>query len=87
MRERVEELQAAKGQKQQELDVHTLKLGALQLATKKLLSEEELRARALAEIEKARQRDIQRLREQIQSIAEREWFSVLFFFLTLHPIE
>jgi len=37
-----------------------------------LLSDEELRAQALAEVEAARQRDIQRLREQIQSLAEQE---------------
>ena len=73
-RKNVEELEAAKGQVQQELDVHTLKLEALQaqFAAKKLLSEEELRARALVEIEEARQRDIQCLKDQIKSLAERE---------------
>jgi len=73
-RKRVEELEAAKCQVQQELDVHTLKLEALQaqFATKKLLSEEELRAHALAEVEAVHQRDIWRLREQIQSLAEQE---------------
>ena len=70
----MEELEAAKGQVQLELKVHTLKLRALQaqLATKKLLSEEELRARALAEIEEVHQRGIQRLREQIQPLPEQE---------------
>ena len=73
-RKRVEELEGAKGHVQQKLDVHNLRLGTLQtqLATKKLLFEEELKARALAEIEEARQRDIQHLREQIQSLAKRQ---------------
>ena len=54
-RKRVEEHEGTKGQIQQELDVHTLILESLQaqFATKKLLSEEELRARALGEIEEA----------------------------------
>ena len=73
-RKSLEELKAVKGQVKQELDARTLKLEALQaqIATKKLLSEEELRARALVKIEEARKRDIQRLREQIQSLAEQE---------------
>jgi len=73
-RKRVEELEAAKGQVQQELNVHTLKLGALQaqLATKKFISEEESRAQALAKIKEAHQRDIQCLRKQIQSLAKQE---------------
>ena len=65
-RKRVEELEAAKGQVQEELDVHTLKLEAFQpqFVTKKLLPEEELRPRALVEIEEARQRDIQCLQSR-----------------------
>jgi len=43
----------------------------MQLAAKKLLLEEELRVQALAKVEKARQRDIQRLKDQIKSLAER----------------
>ena len=63
-RKRVEELEVAKGQVQQELDVHALKLEALQaqFATKKLLSNEEQRAQALVEIAEACHRDIQCLR-------------------------
>jgi len=56
----VEELETARHQVQKELVNHTSKLEALwtQLTSKSLLSDEELRAQALAEIEKARQRDI-----------------------------
>ena len=43
-----------------------------QLTAKNLLSEEELGAQALAEIEKARQKDIQHLKDQIKSLAERD---------------
>jgi len=41
-----------------------------QLASKTLFSEEKLRAQALAEAEATRQTDIQRLREEIQSLVE-----------------
>ena len=69
-KKRMEELEAAKSHVQQELDVHTSKLEALQaqFAVKKLLSDEELRAKALTEVEKACQRDIHHLKEQIQSL-------------------
>ena len=59
---------------QKELADHSSKLEALraQLVSKTFLSNEELRAQALAEVEKARQRDIQRLKDQIKSLAERD---------------
>ena len=44
-----------------------------QLPTKKFLLEEELRVQTWAEVEKARQHKIQRLRDQIHSLAERNW--------------
>jgi len=43
----------------------------MQLAAKNLLSEEEFRVQALAEVEEACQRDIQRLKDQIKSLAEQ----------------
>ena len=59
---------------QKELNIRSSRLEALQaqLATKKLLSNEELKVQALAEIEEARQRDIQRLKDQIKSLAEQD---------------
>ena len=70
----VEELEAPKDQVQQELDVHISKLEALQtqLATRKLSSNEELRVQTLAEVEEARQRDIQHCKDQVKSLAERD---------------
>ena len=72
-KKRAEELEAARDQVQQELNVRSSQLEALQtqLATKKLLSDEKLRVQALAEVEEARQRDIQCLKDQIKSLAER----------------
>ena len=69
----MKELEATKSQVQQELDVHTSRLEALhaQLAAKKLLSDEELRAWTLAEVEKTRKKDIQHLRAQINSLDVR----------------
>ena len=68
----MEELEAAKSRVQQELNVRTSKLDALQaqLAAKKLLLDEKLRVQALAEVEEAHQRDIQHLKDQIKSLAE-----------------
>ena len=59
---------------QKELTDHSSKLEALraQLASKTFLSDEELRGQALAEVEKACQRDIQHLKDQIKSLAERD---------------
>jgi len=78
----MEELEATKSWVQQELDVHTSKLEALQaqLAMKKLLSDDELRVQALAEVEKACQRDIQYFKDQIKSRAEQELLFVFFLF-------
>ena len=66
-KKKVEELQTIRHRVQQELDDYYSKLEALQtqLASKKFLSDQELRVQALAEVEKACQRDIQRLLEQI----------------------
>ena len=73
-KKKVEELEAAKSRLQQELDIHTLKLKALQaqLTARKLSSDAELRVQVLAEVEEARQRDIQRLKDQIKSLTERD---------------
>ena len=73
-KKKMEEFEAAKSQVQQEINVRTSKLEALlaQLITRKLSSNEELRFRALAEVEEARQRDIQCLKDQIKSLAERD---------------
>ena len=62
---RAEELEAARDWVQQELNVWFSQLEALQaqLAAKKLLSDKELRVQALAEVEEARRRDIQRLKD------------------------
>ena len=72
-KQRAEELEAARDQVQQELNVWSSQLEALQaqLAGRKLLSDEELRVQALVEVE-ARQRDIQRLKDQIKSLTERD---------------
>ena len=59
---------------QKELVDHSSKLDTLwaQLASKPFLSNEELRAQALAEVEEVHQRDIQRLKDQIKSLTKRE---------------
>ena len=69
---KVEELETTKHQVQKKLDDHSSKLESLwtQLTSKNLLSDEELRAQALAEVEKACQKDIQHLKDQIKSLAE-----------------
>ena len=73
-RKRLEELETAKKQIQEDLIAHPFKLESLQaqLATKKFLSEEELRVQTWAEVEKARQREMQCLRGQIYFLAERD---------------
>jgi len=74
---------------QQELNVRSSQLEALQaqLAAKKLLSDEELRVQALAEIEEVRQKDIQRLKDQIKYSLSEINFLFLSSFVTLHLIE
>ena len=64
----------AKTQVQENLAAHSSRLESLQtqLATKRFLSEEELRVQAMAEAEKARQQEMQCLRERIHSLAERD---------------
>ena len=73
IKKKVEEFEAAKSWIQQELNVYTIKLESLQaqVAAKKLLSDEELCVQALAKVEEARQRNIQYLKDQIKSLAER----------------
>ena len=73
-KKRMEELKTTRRRVQKELNDQSSELETLraQLAAKELLSDEELRARTLAAVEVARQRDIQHLREQIQSLAEQE---------------
>ena len=62
-KKRLEMLEATKKWVQEDLTARSFKLESLQaqLAMKKLLSEEELRVQAWAEVEKARQRKISRL--------------------------
>jgi len=73
-KKRMEELKTTRRRVQKELNDQSSELETLraQLAAKELLSNEELRARTLAEVKAARQRDIQRLSERIQSLAEQE---------------
>ena len=73
-RKRLEELEAAIKWVQEDLTARSSKLESLQaqLATKKFLLEEELRVQAQAEVEKARQREMQCLWDQIYSLAERD---------------
>jgi len=56
VRKRLEELEAAKKLIQEDLSAHSSKLESLQvqLATRRFLTEEELRVQAWAEVEKAR---------------------------------
>jgi len=65
-KKRVEELESIRHRAQKELEDHSSKLETLraQLASKTLLSDEELRAQALAKIEVACQRDMQRLKNK-----------------------
>ena len=73
-RKRLEELEAAKKLVQEDLTAHSSKLESLQvqLATKRFLSKDELRVQVWAEVEKARQYEMQRLRDRIYSLAERD---------------
>ena len=74
-RKNLEELETAKTQVQVNLAAHVFRLESLQtqLATKIFLSEEELRVQVLAEAEKARQQEMQRLREWIHSLVEQDY--------------
>ena len=74
-RKRLEELETARTQVQENLTAHSSKLESLQaqLATKRFLSEEELRVQALMEAERARQLEIHRLREQICSLGNQDY--------------
>jgi len=73
VRKRLEELEAAKKRIQEDFTARSSKLESLQaqLAMKKFLSEEELRVQ-WAEVEKARQGEMQGLRDRIYSLAERD---------------
>jgi len=72
---RLAELEAAKVQVEESLSVNSSELESLrvQLATKRFLSEEELRAQAIMEAEKARQHEMHRLKEQIRSLANQDF--------------
>ena len=90
-RKKLEELETAKTQVQENLVAHSFRLESLQsqLATKRFLSEEELRVQALAEAEKARQQEMQRLQERIRSLVSRIISLLLLFVfpcfsITLH---
>ena len=74
-RKRLEELENARTQAEECLSAHSFRLESLQaqLATKRFLSEEELRVEALMEAEKARQHEMHRLREQIRSLAKQDY--------------
>jgi len=74
-RKKLEELKTAKTWVQENLVAHSSRLESLQaqLATKRFLSEEELRVQALAKAERARQHKMQRLREQIRSLAKQDY--------------
>jgi len=74
-RKRLEELENARTQAEESLSAHSSRLESLQaqLASKKFLSEEELRVQALMKAEKARQHEMHRLREQIRSLAKQDY--------------
>ena len=74
-RKRLEELETAKMQVQENLAAHSSRLESLQtqLTAERFLSEEELWVQALAEAEKARQQEMQRLRERIHSLTEQDY--------------
>ena len=74
-KKKLEELEAARTQVKEGLSAHSSRLAFLraQLAAKEFLSEEELRAQAFMEAEKARQHEMHRLREQIRSLANQDY--------------
>jgi len=71
----LEELKTVRTQVQENLSAHSSRLESLQaqLATKRFLSEEELRVQALMEAERARQHEMHRLREQIRSLTKQDY--------------
>jgi len=69
---RLAELEAAKVQVEANLSANSSELESLRVQAKRFLSEEDLRAQALMEAEKARQHEIHRLREQIRSLANQD---------------
>ena len=73
-RKRLEELEAAKKLVQEDLTVHSSRLESLQmqLAMKRFLSEKKLLVQAWTEVEKARQHEMQHLRDWIYSLVERD---------------
>ena len=73
-RKRLEEVEDAKKRIQEDLATHSFKLESLQalLAMKKFLLEKELMVQVWAEVEKARQHEMQRLQDWIYSLAERD---------------
>jgi len=73
-KKRLEELEVSKKRVQEDLIARSSKLESLQalLSMKKFLSEEELGVQAWAEVERVRQHEIQRLRDQIHSLVEQD---------------
>ena len=69
---RLAELEVAKAQAEADLSVRSSELESLRVQAQGFLSEADLRARALMEVEKARQHKIHRLREQIRSLADQD---------------
>jgi len=88
-RKRLKELEAAKKRIQEDLTARSSKLESLQaqLATKKFISEEELRVQAWVEVEKACQREMQppgtRFTLWLSEISPPP-FIIVSFFVTLH---
>ena len=74
-RKRLEELETVRTQVEENLSAHSSRLESLQaqLATKRFLSEEELRFQDLMKAERARQHEMHRLREQIRSLAKQDY--------------
>jgi len=70
-KKKMEELEATRGKAQQEVNAESSELETLRakLSTRKLLTEEKPRDKAMAEAEEAHQRDIQELREYIKSLS------------------
>ena len=75
-RKRLEELEAAKKQVQEDLAAHSSRFKSLQtqLVTKRFLSEDELQAQSWAEVEMTCQQEMQRLRERIYSLTEQDYY-------------
>ena len=73
IKKRLEEQEAARARAEESQSIHSSRLESLraQLAATPFLSEEELRAQAIMEAEKARQHEMHRLREHIRSLANQ----------------